>query len=178
MDFWRLLFPLFIILESQQLLDTLECISTLFTVVLCGQLFGAKPGRMCFDTVLNARYRPPICTVYSLNRRGDTVMCNFSAFNLNDKKSLQTGWHCTYLTSTHWHGNPAAFSGRCHFPTSSPRVSRSLLPPGVSHWLTAGGMEGIDGWRRLRRDAGCSEVSQVCRMTHKTLWFINTNPDK
>lgn len=34
-------------------------------------------------------------------------------------KSLQTGWLCTYLPSTHWHVNPAAFSWRCHFPTSS-----------------------------------------------------------
>lgn len=48
-------------------------------------------------------------------------------------KSLQAGWHCTYLTSTHWHGNSAAFSRRCHFPTnttSSSRNSSSSSRPG------------------------------------------------
>lgn len=47
-------------------------------------------------------------------------------------KSLQTEWHCKYLTSTHWHGNPGAFSWRCHFPTKAP----SCLQPAWGFPLT------------------------------------------
>lgn len=48
---------LLIILQSPQLLDSLGCAGTLFTIVLCRQSFGAKPGCMCFDTVINALNR-------------------------------------------------------------------------------------------------------------------------
>lgn len=102
----------------------------------------------------------PICTAYSLNRctRNTVMMCNFSAL-IWMTKSLQTGWHCTYLTSTHWHGNLAAFSWRCHFPTSNREFHAAS--PGASHWQPGRGA--MDGRRGLRGDA------EVCRLGHMTL---------
>lgn len=96
----------FIFFVNQSLMRFFSSCINMFNVVL-GR-FGPEPGRL-----------QPVCSVYSLNL--DTLdavmMCNFSPI-IWMTKSLQTGWHCSYLTSTHWHGNLAAFNRRCHFPTT------------------------------------------------------------
>lgn len=86
--------------------------------------FGPQPGRL-----------QPDCSIYSLNL--DTLdalkMCNFAPV-IWMTKSQQTGWHCTYLTSAHWHGNPAAFNRRCRFPTTQKQRGFLLASPGASLW--------------------------------------------
>lgn len=95
----------------------------------------------------------PICAVYSpiLATHGAVIhWCATFEPRSEWQKGPQTGWHCTYLTSTHWHGNPAAFSWRCHFPTSARELymrasSRGGFPLTDSRGRAA--MDGADGPR-------------------------------
>lgn len=173
--FWRfvlyfcLLWSLFIILQRPQPFDTRGSISTLFTVVLCRQWFHAKPGCMCFDTVLNAWYRANLHRLQpeSVSSHNTAIRwcATFSLIWMT--KSLQTGWYCTYLTSTHWHGNPAAFSWRCHFPTSSREfhaASRGLATDGQP------GRGAMAGRRGCLLTLRCV-FWEVCRMGRTRLSF-------
>lgn len=112
----------FIFFVNQTLMRFFSSCINMFNVVL-GRL-GPEPGRL-----------QPVCSVYSLNL--DTLdavkMCNFSPV-IWMTKSLQTGWHCTYLASTHWHGNLAAFNRRCHFPTTQKQRGFHAASPGASPW--------------------------------------------
>lgn len=112
----------FIFFVNQTLMRFFSSCINMFNVVL-GRL-GPEPGRL-----------QPVCSVYSLNL--DTLdavkMCNFSPV-IWMTKSLQTGWHCTYLASTHWHGNLAAFNRRCHFPTTQKQRGFHAASPGASLW--------------------------------------------
>lgn len=140
----------FIFFVNQTLMRFFSSCINMFNVVL-GRL-GPEPGRL-----------QPVCSVCSLNL--DTLdavkMCNFSPV-IWMTKSLQTGWHCTYLASTHWHGNLAAFNRRCHFPTTQKqRGFHAGLPGGFP--LTAENRGAAVGREGAAGDPG--PAPQVCRLS-------------
>lgn len=63
------------------------------------QLFGAKPGCMCFDTVLNGRYRANLHRLQpeSLRWYSDVQL---SSLNLNDKKTEEEAYKLSDIART------------------------------------------------------------------------------
>lgn len=90
------------------------------------QWFSSKTRCACFGTALNARNWANLHCLRLESQHSDIPIQSLIWMTMN----LQIGWHRAYLTSTQWHGNPAAFNWRCHFPTSTCEFPRNQPSPG------------------------------------------------